>query len=202
MKSEKWQNFVERCSTCTDCALHETRKQVVISRGSLDAPLLLLGEGPGADEDEQGKPFVGQSGKLLTYLMMANGLSEEHYHVANIVKCRPPGNRKPLPQEALACSKWLEEQIKLVQPKMILLLGASAVQYLTGKQGSLSKMRGEFIDYRGIPALPTFHPAYILRDNRQRIHLWNDVCLIRKELEKRGLLPPLQFVPEMPTQRK
>ncbi len=190
--------FTARCQACRACDLAETRRNVVVYRGAIQAPLVILGEGPGADEDATGLPFVGRSGKLLNYLLLANGFQEEDYHIANIVKCRPPQNRRPRPEEAQACRRLLEEQLSLVRARYLFLLGSSAYQYLTGEKGSISRMRGQFFKYQSYRALASFHPAYILRDNRQRIHLWNDICQLRRAMEEDGLLAPLSFQPEMP----
>lgn len=169
---------------------------MVISRGARTAPLVLIGEGPGAEEDAQGLPFVGRSGKLLNYLLQAHGLSEEHYHICNIVKCRPPENRKPSREEAAACRPLLDEQLRFVGAKVALLLGATAYNYFCENDEPISKARGRFIETRGMFVLPSFHPAYILRNNNMRIHLWNDIEAARKKLETLGLLPELTFVPD------
>lgn len=193
-----WKSFVKKCDQCRACALFENRQQVVVSRGAIHAPLVFIGEGPGAEEDAQGLPFVGRSGKLLNYLLQANGFSEEQYHVCNIVKCRPPENRKPSRDEATACMPLLKEQLQFVKAKVAVLLGATAYNYFCDSDQAITKARGQFTEKDGMLVLPTFHPAYILRNNNMRIHLWNDIVLVRQKMEEMNLLKPLQFVPEMP----
>lgn len=199
--SERWDEFVAQCRRCKACGLAETRRNVVVSRGAVRAPLVLIGEGPGADEDAQGLPFVGRSGKLLNHLLIAHGFSESDYHICNIVKCRPPGNRKPTREEAEACAPLLAEQLERVGPKVALLLGATAYLYFTGREDSISAARGHFIEEKGLAIMPSFHPAYILRNNNMRIHLWHDLSAVRARLEAMGLLTPLRFTPEMPSGR-
>lgn len=189
-----WQAFVETCLLCRDCALSENRRHVVVYRGAERAPLMLIGEGPGADEDRQGLPFVGRSGQLLNVLLTAFGLSEADYHIANVVKCRPPGNREPTDGEIAACRRLLDRQIELVQPKVIVLLGSVAYRRLTGTPVSISKVRGHFFEWQGCQVMPTFHPAYVLRDGRQRTKLWVDMGMARRKLEELALLPPLTFI--------
>lgn len=196
--NKEWIQFVDKCAACKACDLHETRKQVVVSRGALTAPLLLIGEGPGAEEDAQGLPFVGRSGKLLTYLLNAHGLTEENYHFCNIVKCRPPDNRKPTREEAAACKPLLDEQLSFVGAKVAILLGATAFNYFTGDDLAITKARGQFYKKDGLLVLPTFHPAYILRNGNMRIHLWNDIAKVREKMEELGLVKPLEFVPSDP----
>ena len=197
-----WQQFVETCESCRQCPLGSTRQQAVIWRGALSAPLMIIGEGPGAEEDARGEPFVGQAGRLLDLLLTAYGLDEKTYHIGNIVKCRPPENRVPTEVEAKACRPLLARQFNLVKPKVIVLLGATAYKYFTGGTEGISKVRGQWIEKNGFLILPTFHPAYILRNNRERIRLWEDIGLVREQLETLGLLPPLVVQPDMPTGRK
>lgn len=192
-----WQGFVQKCAACRSCSLCETRQNVVVSRGALTAPLVLIGEGPGAEEDAQGLPFVGRSGKLLNFLLQAQGLSEADYHICNIVKCRPPENRKPSRDEAASCRPLLEEQLAFVNARVVVLLGATAFNYFCGNEDPITKARGRFIEKDGLLLLPTFHPAYILRNNNMKIHLWNDIEQVRKKMEALGLLEPLSFVPEL-----
>ncbi len=196
--NSSWNQFVEKCNQCKACELFNNRRQVVVSRGAIQAPLVFIGEGPGAEEDDQGLPFVGKSGKLLNYLLQANGFCEDQYHICNIVKCRPPGNRKPSREEAAACMPLLQEQLQFVNAKVAVLLGATAFNYFCENDQPITKARGHFIEKEGLLILPTFHPAYILRNNTMRIHLWNDIVLARQKMEELELVPPLRFTPEMP----
>lgn len=197
-----WQQFIENCQNCRQCNLGATRQQAVIWRGAPSAPLMIIGEGPGAEEDARGEPFVGQAGRLLDLLLTAYGLDEKTYHICNIVKCRPPENRVPTEDEAKACRPHLTRQFNLVKPKVIVLLGATAYKYFTGGTEGITKIRGQWIEKNGYLILPTFHPAYILRNNRERIRLWEDIGLVRSKLEELEILPKLIFQPDMPTARK
>jgi DNA polymerase len=198
---ETWTKFISACEACTLCPLHESRTNVVVFKGAVDAPLMIIGEGPGAEEDAQGLPFVGASGKLLDLLLTAYGLGSETYHICNIVKCRPPQNRVPTPEEAKICKKLLAAQFSLVKPMVIILLGATAYKYFTNSQDAITKIRGNWIEKNGYFIMPTFHPAYILRNNTQRIHLWHDIGLVRKKLEELALIEPMTDQPEMPVKR-
>ncbi len=197
-----WQQFIDLCENCTQCSLSQTRNHAVIWRGAVDAPLMIIGEGPGAEEDARGEPFVGQAGRLLDLLLKAYGLDESTYHIGNIVKCRPPENRVPTEDEAKSCRPLLAKQFNLVKPKVIVLLGATAYKYFTGGSEGITKIRGQWIEKNGYLILPTFHPAYILRNNRERIRLWEDIGLVRSKLEELGIMPPQVVQPEMPTGRK
>jgi uracil-DNA glycosylase len=200
--SSQWLQFVQACTACRRCALADTRKQVVVWRGAEQAPLMFIGEGPGAEEDERGLPFVGAAGRLLDLLLTAHGLGPEYFHICNIVKCRPPQNRVPSPEEAKACKPWLAQQFRLVHPKIIVLLGATAVKYFTGSQEGISKIRGQWIEKNGYLILPVFHPAYILRNNNERGKLWDDIGLVRQKMEELGLIEPLPCQPDMPQGRR
>lgn len=196
-----WQQFVDECQQCRNCPLGETRKQAVVWRGALQAPLMLIGEGPGAEEDERGQPFVGAAGRLLDLLLTASGLEPTVFHICNIVKCRPPQNRVPSPEEAKACKRLLATQFRLVRPKVVVLLGATAYKYFTGSSESISSVRGKWIEKNGTLILPTFHPAYILRNNNERGKLWEDIAAVRAKMEELGYLQPLQHQPVMPQGR-
>lgn len=201
--SEKltWAEFVNSCLTCQKCDLAKTRKNVVIYKGSVKAPLMIIGEGPGAKEDETGIPFVGQAGRLLDLLLTAFSISKEYYHICNIVKCRPPGNRVPTPEESAACKTLLATQFKFVKPKVILLLGATAFKNFTGSDEGITKVRGKWIEKNGYFIMPTVHPAYILRNNKARILMWNDLEKVREKMEQLGVIPPLDSKPDMPQGR-
>jgi uracil-DNA glycosylase len=196
-----WQQFVRTCTDCRSCELGQTRRNVVVWRGAVQASLMFIGEGPGAEEDEKGKPFVGAAGRLLDLLLASHGLEPEIYHICNIVKCRPPQNRVPTPEEAKACKPLLARQFRLVRPKIIVLLGATAYKYFTGSNDGISKIRGEWIEKSGYLIMPTFHPAYILRNNNERGKLWDDIGKVRAKMEELGLIPPLADQPTMPTGR-
>ena len=197
-----WIDFVKQCESCQACPLGATRTNVVIYRGSVVAPIMFVGEGPGATEDEQGLPFVGQAGRLLQLLLDAQGFSTENYHIANVVKCRPPENRVPTEQEAAACKKLLGTQILICKPKIIVLLGKTAYTLFTGdKNAKMTQIRGAFIEKNGYLIMPTFHPAYILRNNNERIKLWNDIEQVRRKAEEMGLMERLPAQPDMPTER-
>ncbi|MBR3033563.1 MAG: uracil-DNA glycosylase [Clostridiales bacterium] len=197
-----WNDFVNQCEECQACPLGATRQNVVIYRGSVVAPIMFVGEGPGATEDEQGLPFVGQAGRLLQLLLDAQGFTSKDYHIANVVKCRPPENRVPTDQEAAACKKLLGTQILICKPKIIVLLGKTAYTLFTGdKNAKMTQIRGNFIEKNGYLILPTFHPAYILRNNNERIKLWKDIEMVRRKAEEMGLMEVLPTQPDMPTER-
>lgn len=199
--SYSWPDFITECQNCTECNLAKTRKNVVIYRGAIEAPLMFVGEGPGANEDAQGLPFVGQAGRLLNLLLEAYGFTENDYHICNIVKCRPPENRVPTREEAKCCMPLLAKQIRFAKPKVIVLLGATAYKYFLDPVESISKARGIWIEKSKYLIMPTYHPAYILRNNRERITLWQDIGLAREKLEELGLIAKLNQRPDMPSGR-
>ena len=183
-KRVRLEEIAREVAGCMRCPLHATRTQTVFARGNPDAELMFIGEGPGADEDAQGLPFVGKAGQLLDKMIFAMGYERDDVYIANIVKCRPPDNRKPVPAEVTACEGYLHEQIALVQPKVIVALGASAVEGLL-KISGISKLRGTWRLYRGeIPTMPTFHPAYLLRSPGEKRVVWDDLKLVMKRLGK------------------
>lgn len=196
-----WPDFLEECRQCKQCTLSASRKNVVIYRGAIEAPLMIVGEGPGAHEDEQGEPFVGQAGRLLNLLLEAYCFTPNDYHICNIVKCRPPENRVPTQDEAKSCMPLLAKQIRFAKPKVIVLLGGTAYKYFLNPEESISKARGNWIEKSKFLIMPTFHPAYILRNNRERVSLWKDIGLVREKLEELGLMEPLSVSPDMPTGR-
>jgi uracil-DNA glycosylase len=149
---------------CVKCGLCKTRTQVVFGVGRLDAPLLFVGEAPGADEDERGEPFVGKAGQLLTRTLAKHGVARESVHIANILKCRPPGNRTPAPEEMAACMPWLQRQIDVIRPKVLCAMGNIAAQTLLNTKTGITRLRGHYADGLGRKIFPTFHPAYILRN--------------------------------------
>lgn len=169
-------------SACTRCALAEGRKTVVFGSGSPDADLMFIGEGPGAEEDRQGLPFVGPAGELLTRIIRAIDLSRDEVYIANIVKCRPPRNRDPLPDEVAACRPWLEAQIRLVRPRVIVALGRVAAQALLGEEAPIGKLRGRWHSVHGVPVMPTYHPAALLRSGSLKRPVWEDMQQVRERL--------------------
>lgn len=191
--NEQWNQFVDKCLSCQACELATSRQNVVVWRGGIDAPLIILGEGPGADEDRLGKPFVGRSGKLLDLLLDSFEFRENDYHICNIVKCRPPGNRVPTREEAVACRSLLREQLRLVRPTVYLLMGGTAYKYFTGEDHGITKVRGQWIVTNDCFVMPTFHPVYVLRDPRQKTLLWQDIAAVRQKLEELGKMPPLKM---------
>lgn len=168
---------------CFHCPLANTRTNVVFGDGNEQAELMFIGEGPGADEDAQGIPFVGKAGELLTKMIRAMRYDRSEVYIANIVKCRPPGNRNPSDEEAAACIPFLKNQIRLVKPKAIVLLGAVPLKYLM-KQTGISRLRGTWLDYNGIRVMPTFHPAYLLRNPAAKGDVWRDLQQVMAYLGK------------------
>jgi DNA polymerase len=173
---------------CTRCPLaYAGRRKIVFADGDPNARLMFVGEGPGADEDAQGLPFVGKAGQLLNNMIGAMGLKREEVYIANIVKCRPPANRVPEPEEANTCTQFLVKQIDVVQPEVIVALGATAATYLLGVKQSLAGLRGRWHSCRGAKVAVTYHPAFLLRDPRQKGEAWKDLQMVMKEL---GLKAP------------
>jgi DNA polymerase len=177
----------EDLGDCTRCALHKGRHSIVFGVGNPAARLMFVGEGPGADEDAQGEPFVGRAGQLLNNMIAAMELKREECYIANIVKCRPPGNRTPEPDEANTCSPFLFRQIDVVRPQVLVALGATAATYLLGARQPLAGLRGRVHAYRGLSLIVTYHPAFLLRDPRQKKEAWADLQIAMKEL---GLKAP------------
>ena len=179
--------ILEDIGECTRCALHKGRNKLVFADGSANARLMFVGEGPGADEDAQGLPFVGRAGQLLNNMIGAMGLKREEVYIANVVKCRPPGNRTPEPEEANTCSPFLFRQIDVVRPEVIVALGATAATYLLGQRQPLAGLRGRIHSFRGTKLIVTYHPAFLLRDPRQKKEAWADLQIAMREL---GLKAP------------
>jgi uracil-DNA glycosylase len=178
----------QQIGDCTRCQLaFEGRHKIVFGDGDPNAELLFVGEGPGADEDMQGVPFVGRAGQLLNNMIAAMGLNRQRVYIANIVKCRPPKNRVPEPAEANVCTQFLFQQIGVVRPKLIVALGSTAATYLLGSKAALSVLRGKMHDCMGTKLIVTYHPAYLLRDPRQKAETWKDLQLAMKYL---NLAPP------------
>ncbi|HEX5005263.1 MAG TPA: uracil-DNA glycosylase [Gemmatimonadales bacterium] len=174
----------EKVAACTLCALSKGRKHTVPGEGDPNARLMLVGEGPGATEDETGRPFVGAAGELLTQILGSIGISRESVFIANIVKCRPPQNRKPLPDESGACIRYLHRQVQLVRPKVLVALGGTAAECLLGVRQSLGSLRGEVHTFWGIPLVVTYHPAALLRNPNWKKPTWDDVRIARQLLDR------------------
>jgi len=173
-----WAQLKSSVSACTACVLHESRKQAVPGVGDEKAEWLFVGEGPGAEEDERGEPFVGQAGKLLDNMLAAIALKRgNNVYIANVVKCRPPGNRTPEPAEAHACEPYLARQIELIRPRLIVALGKVAAQNLLGIEATLASLRGRIHQYGSTPLIVTYHPAYLLRNLVDKSKAWEDLCL-------------------------
>jgi len=171
--------FAKAIANCTLCPLSQGRTQVVFGVGNPDADLMFVGEAPGRDEDAQGEPFVGKAGQLLTKIIEAMGFQRSDVYIANVNKCRPPNNRAPLPDEMDACRPFLLRQIDIIQPKVVCLLGATAVRGLLQSKDSITRIRGQFLRWRGILVMPTFHPAYLLRNPAEKRTVWGDVQKVR-----------------------
>jgi len=182
--NEKWNELETQCKSCKLCELAAQRKNVVIGRGNKNAKLLFVGEGPGSQEDEQGLPFVGQAGQLLNLAITSCGLTEDSYYITNVVKCRPPQNRTPLPIECEACLPYLRTQFALIRPTIIVCLGAIATNALIDKNAKISQIRGNWIEKKGIYFMPTFHPAALLRDESKKMDMWEDIKKAKDKLEE------------------
>lgn len=174
-----WEELEQACKNCTKCKLFSNRKNVVIGKGNKNANIMFIGEGPGADEDVQGVPFVGKAGQLMDKAFQAIGIKKEEIYIANIVKCRPPNNRNPEYEEADSCKEYLESQIKLVNPKIIVLLGSVALKNILGKEYGITASRGKWFEKDGMKILPTFHPAALLRDEDKKIDFFKDLKMIK-----------------------
>ena len=178
-ENEIWTDLRQRVAKCQQCGLHQGRTQTVFGVGDQQADWLIIGEAPGAEEDKQGEPFVGIAGKLLNNMLLACGLQRQQVFIANILKCRPPTNRDPKPEEVAACAAYLRQQIDLIQPKIILAVGRIAAQNLMQTETPVGKMRGRQYRYAdtGIPLVVTYHPAYLLRAPREKRKAWQDLQL-------------------------
>lgn len=180
-----WDELASAVAQCRACRLCEKRKQAVLGVGDVAAQWLFVGEGPGADEDEKGEPFVGQAGKLLDNMLAAIGLQRGRgVYIANVVKCRPPGNRTPEAAETAACFPFLERQIALIAPKLIVALGRPAAQTLLDAQVKIASVRGRLFDFRGTPLIVMYHPAYLLRNLPDKAKAWEDLCFARSQMRR------------------
>ncbi|MCQ2533721.1 MAG: uracil-DNA glycosylase [Clostridia bacterium] len=186
---EKWKLFEEECRNCSKCGLRDNATNTVIYRGSLNAPLMVIGEAPGENEDLQGLPFVGRSGQLLQNLLQSFGFTDKDYHICNICKCRPPENRRPTPEEVKACKELLAKQFMFVKPKVILLCGATAYEafFNPDKKPRMSEVRGKFVEKGGCSIMTTYHPAFLLRNPSSKVYMYDDVQLVVDKLKELGL---------------
>lgn len=178
-----WQQLMISVQSCTHCDLHKTRTRTVFGTGDHNAQWLFVGEAPGADEDRQGEPFVGKAGGLLNAMLLALKLRREQVYIANVLKCRPPGNRDPQPKEVSCCEPYLARQIALIKPKVIVALGRHAAHNLLRTDKSLARLRGQSFSYHDIPLLVTYHPAYLLRNPVDKQKVWEDLCRARAIVE-------------------
>ena len=183
-KADQLEPIRQKALACTACRLAKGRHSVVFGEGSLDAELVFVGEGPGRDEDEQGRPFVGAAGTLLTKMIHAMGMRREDVYITNVVKCRPPMNRPPEPDEKEACFPFLESQLSIIRPKMICALGKTAVTALLRTEAPMNKLRGSTFEWKGIPLIVTFHPAYLLRNPPAKTLVWEDLQRVMAFLKK------------------
>jgi DNA polymerase len=185
-KEARWKDLEARAMACTACVLHKGRTNVVFGVGNRSAQLVFVGEGPGADEDRQGEPFVGRAGQLLNKIITAMKWKREEVYICNVVKCRPPENRTPLPDEVAACNPYLTEQLELISPKVIVTLGGPAAKTLLKTTQGIMSLRGKWYSYRGIPVMPTYHPAFLLRsyteENRRAV--WEDMKQVVDRLKQ------------------
>lgn len=180
---DNWEQLENETKQCKKCKLYQTRNNVVFGTGNKNADLMLIGEGPGADEDVQGEPFVGKAGKLMNMAFEIIGLKREDVYIANIVKCRPPSNRNPQEDEAFACLNYLRNQVILVKPKIIVLLGSVALKNILGKEYGITASRGKWVEKKGILYMPTWHPAALLRDESKKIDFIRDLQQAIEKLE-------------------
>lgn len=183
-KEQQLKALEKQVFACRRCLLYKTRTHCVVSDGTPNAQLVFVGEAPGREEDLQGKPFVGAAGQLLTKMIEAMGFKREQVYICNVLKDRPPANRTPLPEEMEACLPFLQEQLRIVQPKVICALGAVATKALLGPYVSIMRIRGEQHEYQGIPLIPTLHPAYLLRNPAAKKLAWEDLKKVKKLLQK------------------
>lgn len=182
--TQDWTKLEAEVRACTKCSLHATRTQTVFGVGHRQARWMFIGEAPGAEEDRQGEPFVGKAGQLLNAILFALGLKREEVYIANVLKCRPPGNRDPQPEEVAQCEPYLLRQIGLIKPRLIVALGRHAAHSLLKTDVPLGKLRGQKLSYHGTPLFVTYHPAYLLRNPADKRKVWDDLCRAKAELEK------------------
>ena len=180
----------EELGDCTRCKLAGGRKQIVFGVGNPDADLVFVGEAPGADEDQRGEPFVGAAGQLLTRMIAAMGFDRSDVYICNVIKCRPPYNRNPEPDEVASCEPFLKKQLAALRPRMLVALGKFASQALCRENTPITRLRGNFRSYEGIPVMPTYHPAFLLRTPEAKRQAWQDLQAVLAALAKMGIHPP------------
>lgn len=179
---DNWEELEASIVECKNCKLCNNRKNIVFGVGNKEADLMFIGEGPGADEDIQGIPFVGKAGKLMNMAFEGVGIDRDAVYIANIVKCRPPQNRNPEDDEAISCMNYLRNQVMLVKPKIIVLLGSVALKNILGKQYGITQSRGKWLEQKGILYMPTWHPAALLRDENKKVEFWQDLKQVKERL--------------------
>lgn len=180
---QTWEELEASIQNCQKCKLYRTRRNIVFGEGNKEAKLMFIGEGPGADEDMQGFPFVGKAGQLMNKSFQGLGIDRSEVYITNIVKCRPPANRVPEDEEAVACLDYLRNQVVLIKPKIIVLLGSTALKNILGKQYGITAARGKWIEQKGIWYMPTWHPAALLRDENKKIEFWKDLSEVIKKYQ-------------------
>ena len=181
---ETWEELEQSIEDCTKCKLCQNRTNIVFGCGNKKAKIMMIGEGPGADEDAKAVPFVGKAGQLMDKALMGLGMNREELYIANIVKCRPPQNRVPEQDEVAACLNYLRNQVILIKPKIIVLLGSTALKNILGQDYGITSARGKWIEYKGILYMPTWHPAALLRDENKKIEFWQDLKQVAKKYEE------------------
>ena len=181
---ETWEELEEAIKDCNKCKLCSGRNNIVFGVGNKNADIMFIGEGPGADEDIQGEPFVGKAGQLMNKAFEALDIKREEVYIGNIVKCRPPQNRNPEPDETKACMDYLRNQVLLIKPKIIVLLGSIALKNILGEEYGITNSRGKWIEKKGIWYMPTFHPAALLRDESKKIDFWRDLKLVKEKAKE------------------
>lgn len=179
---DNWDDLKKSIAECKKCRLCTNRTNIVLGEGNINAKIMFIGEGPGADEDKQGVPFVGKAGQLMNKAFQALGINREEIYIANIVKCRPPSNRVPEEDEAQACLNYLRNQVVLIKPEIIVLLGSTAIKNILGKEYGITAVRGKWMEKNGIKYMPTWHPAALLRDENKKIEFWQDLKELKKYL--------------------
>jgi len=189
LRAAAWEELKARVAVCDRCELALTRTNVVFGQGSVETPLVFVGEGPGADEDQQGLAFVGKAGQLLTKVLSAGGISRDEVFITNVVKCRPPNNRTPATEEMMRCGDYLEAQLLLLKPKILVCLGATSAKWILKTTEAISALRGRWFEWRGIEVFPMFHPSYLLRDESRKKGspkdlTWQDVQVLKERLSR------------------
>ena len=179
---DNWDDLKKSIAECKKCRLCTNRTNIVLGEGNINAKIMFIGEGPGADEDKQGLPFVGKAGQLMNKAFQALGINREEIYIANIVKCRPPSNSVPEEDEAQACLNYLRNQVVLIKPEIIVLLGSTALKTILGKEYGITAVRGKWMEKNGIKYMPTWHPAALLRDENKKIEFWQDLKEVKKYL--------------------